>query len=59
MNDDQYTKRYWVAVLREQIELTWIWLLIRLGLKKITIQERYDLNMRKAFIRKAAEGFKK
>lgn len=51
--------RYGLAILHEQIELTGIWLLIRLGLKKVTIQERYDLIKRQEFIKRCAEGFKK
>jgi len=51
--------RYGLAIIHEQIELSVIWLMIRLGLKKVTIQERYDLIKRQEFIKQCAEGFKK
>lgn len=50
---------YGLAIAREQMELTGTWLLIRLGLKKVTVEERYELKMRQEYIRKAAEGFRK
>ncbi len=51
--------RYGLAIIHEQIELSVIWLTIRLGLKKVTIQERYDLIKGQDFIKRCAEGFKK
>ena len=51
--------RYGLAIMCEQMELTGIWLLIRLGLKEVTVEERYKLIMRQDFIKRCAEGFKK
>jgi hypothetical protein len=51
--------RYGIAIMREQIELTGIWLLIRLGLKHVTPEERYKLIVRQDFIKQCAERFKK
>jgi hypothetical protein len=51
--------RYGLAIMREQMELTGIWLLIRLGLKQVSEEERYKLIMRQDFIKQCAKGFKK
>ena len=51
--------RYGLAIMREQMELTGIWLLIRLGLKKVTPEERYKLAMRQGFVKQCAERFEK
>ena len=51
--------RYGLAIMREQMKLTGIWLLIRLGLKHVTPEERYKLIVRQDFIKQCARGFKK
>ena len=51
--------RYGLAIMREQMELTGIWLLMRLGLKHVTPEERYKLIVRQDFIKQCAERFKK
>ena len=50
MNDLDKARLY-VAVVREQVALFFTWLLIRTGLKTITVQERYDLIMRRERVR--------
>lgn len=57
MNDIN-TARLYVAVVGEQVRLFWIWLLIRLKLKRVTIEERYDLVTRRERIRMLAGGLK-
>ena len=57
MNDIN-TARLYVAVVGEQARLFWIWLLIRLKLKRVTIEERYDLVMRRERIRMLAGSLK-
>lgn len=54
--NDEYRKRYWVAVMFEQLSLMWVWLLVRLGLKKLTIDERYELKKRREFILRCARN---
>lgn len=41
---------YRVALMRESMELSWICLAIRLGLKKVTIEERYQIKKRCEFL---------
>ena len=57
MNDIN-TARLYVAIVGEQIRLFCIWLLIRLKLKRVTIEERYDLVMRRERIRMLAGSLK-
>ena len=57
MNDLDKARLY-VAVAREQVALFFTWLLIRMGLKTITIEERYDLIMRRERVRMLAGSLK-
>lgn len=56
--NDEYRKRYWVAIVFEQMSLIWIWVQVRLGFRKLTIDERYELKKRKEFIEEKARTLK-
>lgn len=53
-----YDARYRIALLQEQIDLIIIWILVKLRLKTLTIDERYDLKKRRDFVRKRVEDMK-
>jgi hypothetical protein len=50
---------YGFALMHEQLSISGTWLLVRLGIKRLTIQERYDLNIRTAFIQRLVKEWKK
>ena len=56
--NDLNTARLYVAIVGEQIRLFWIWLLIRLKLKRLTIDERYELMLRRERVRMLAGSLK-
>ena len=57
MNDLDKARLY-VAIVREQVALFFTWLLIRMGLKTITVEDRYDLIMRRERVRMLAGSLK-
>jgi hypothetical protein len=50
---------YGLALMHEQMSVSGQWLLVRLGLKRMTIQERYDLNIRTDLIQRRVKEWKK
>lgn len=57
MNDIN-TARLYVAIVGEQMCLFWIWLLIHFKLKRLTIEERYELMLRRERVRMLAGSLK-
>lgn len=49
---------YKMALARESIDLSCQWLLIRIGLKTVTIDERYELKKRTEFVQSAIARLK-
>jgi hypothetical protein len=47
---------YRLALMRESMEVSGMFLLVKLRLKQLTIAERYELNCRAAFLHKAVEA---
>ena len=57
MNDIN-TARLYVAIVGEQMRLFWIWLLIHFKLKRLTIEERHELMLRRERVRMLAGSLK-